>query len=66
MGLKALDKSFDGKKCIVKSISWAKFNWKPCQQNVKGYFSINSKPLVGGSRVRVFCYWGQEDEGTPL
>ena len=34
MGLKALDKSFDSKKCIARRISWAKFNWKPCQQNV--------------------------------
>ena len=62
--VKSTRQSFDDKKCALTSISGAKFYWKPCQQNVEGYFSFNSKPLVGGSRVRFFHYGGQEDGGT--
>ena len=46
--LKSTRQSFDDKKCAVTSISWAKFYWKPCQQNVEGYFSFNLKLVVGG------------------
>ena len=63
--LKALDKVLTAKKFSATSISWTKFYWKPCQQNVEDYFSFNSKPLVGGSRVKFFHYGGQEDGGTP-
>ena len=63
--LKSTRQSSDDKKCAATSISWTKFYWKPCQQNVEGYFSFNSKPLVGGSRVRFFHYEGQEDGGQP-
>ena len=61
---KSTRQSFGDKKCVATSISWTKFYWKPCQQNVKGYFSLNSKPLVGRSRVRFFHYGGQEDGAT--
>ena len=65
--LKSTRPSFDNKKCAATTISWTKFYWKPCQQNVEGHFSFNSKPLVGGSRVRSFHYGGQEDGGgTPI
>ena len=63
--LKSTRQSFDDKKCAVTSISWTKFYWNPCQQNVEGYFSFNSEPLVDGSRVRFFHYWGQKDGGRP-
>ena len=46
--LKSTRQSFDDKKCAVTSISWAKFYWKPCQQNVEDYFSFNLKLVVGG------------------
>ena len=49
--VKSTRQSFDDKKCAVTSISGAKFYWKPCEQNVEGYFSFKSKPLVVGSRV---------------
>ena len=62
--LKTTRQGFDDKKCVATSISWTKFYWKPCQQNVKGYFSLNSEPLVGGSRVIFFHYGGQEDGRT--
>ena len=63
--LKSTRQSSDDKKCAATSISWTKFYWKPCQQNVEGYFSFNSKPLVGGSRIRLFHYGGWEDGGHP-
>ena len=65
--LKSSRQSSDDKKCAAKSISWANFYWKPCQQNVEDYFRFDSKPLVGGSCVRFFHYgrtggWGH----TPI
>ena len=65
--LKSSRQSSDDKKCAAKSISWANFYWKPCQQNVEDYFRFNSKPLVGGSCVRFFHHgrtggWGH----TPI
>ena len=52
--LKGIRQCFDDKKCAATSISWGKFYWKPCQQNVDSYLSFDPKPLVGGSRARVF------------
>ena len=46
--LKSTRQSFDDKKCAATRISWTKFYWKPCQQNVEGYFSFDSKPHYGG------------------
>ena len=36
--LKGTRQSSDDKKCAATSISWTKFYWKPCQQNVKSEF----------------------------
>ena len=63
--LKSTRQSFDDKKRAATIISLTKFYWKPCQQNVDGYFSFNSKPLAGGSKARFFHYGEQEDVGTP-
>ena len=62
--LKTTRQGFDDKKCVATSISWTKFYWKPCQQNVKGYFSLNSEPLVAGSES-YFSIMGDRRMGGP-
>ena len=60
--LKALDKVPMAKNFAATSISWAKLYRKSCQQNAKGYFNFNSKPLVADLQSHGFPLW--EDGGT--